>query len=59
MYLDSIEGARKHDTMSPSSGRGGNVPGTPSTTERRPVRPRMSHSRSSLTLSEVAKVMPS
>ena len=57
MYRESVEGARKQETMSPLTALGGNVCGTPSTTQRLPARLRMSHSRSSWILSAVANVI--
>ena len=38
VYCASVDGVRKQVTMTPFSGRGGNVPGTPSTIERLPLR---------------------
>jgi hypothetical protein len=48
VYCDSTDGVRKQVTMWPLSGRGGYVPGTPSTIERLPPRVARSHSRGSL-----------
>ena len=59
VYCDSIDGVRKHETMTPLSGLTGNVPGTPSTMLCLPRRPRMSHRRGSLTAAPLAMKRPS
>ena len=48
MYRLSIDGVRKQLTITPLSGRGGYVPGTPSTIDEPPARVTRSQSRGAL-----------
>ena len=59
MYCDSIDGVRKQLTITPFSGRGGNVPGTPRTIERLPYRVARSQRRGALTAEPLATKRPS
>ena len=59
VYCDSIDGVRKQLTMTPLSGRGGYVPGTPRTIERLPCRVARSQSRGALIAEPFAMNSPS
>ena len=48
MYALSTDGVRKHVTSAPRNGRGGYVPGTPTTIDEPPARPTMSQRRGAL-----------
>ena len=58
MYWLSIDGVRKQLTITPRSGRGGYVPGTPSTIDEPPARPTRSHRRGALIAVESAMNTP-
>ena len=59
MYWLSSDGVRKHETMTPFSGRGGYVPGTPSTIDGMPALVARSQRRGSRIAVPLAMKRPS